>query len=95
MWFYSVAYHIDLSSYIETSLYLMGMGFHDGSGSSESACNAGYLGSIPELGGSPGEWSDYPLQYSCLENYMNRRAWCTSPRFGKSLKRNNNTRMGP
>ena len=36
----------------------------------ESACNAGDLGLIPGLGKSPGEWNGYPLQYSCLENYM-------------------------
>ena len=34
----------------------------------ESACNAGDLGSIPGLGGSPGEGKGYPLQYSGLEN---------------------------
>ena len=33
-----------------------------------SACNAGDLGSIPELGRSPGEGNGNPLQYSCLEN---------------------------
>ena len=36
----------------------------------ESACNAGDLGSIPELGRSPGEGKGYPLQYSGLENSM-------------------------
>ena len=40
-----------------------------------SACNAGDSGSIPELGRSPGEGNDYPLQYSCLENPMDRGAW--------------------
>ena len=30
---------------------------------------------IPGLGGSPGEGNGYPLQYSCLENYMDRGAW--------------------
>ena len=39
----------------------------------ESACNAGDLGSIPELEGHGGE--EYPLQYSCLENPMDRGAW--------------------
>ena len=34
----------------------------------ESACNAGDLGSIPELERFPGEGKDHPLQYSCLEN---------------------------
>ena len=41
----------------------------------ESACNAGDLGLIPGLGRSPGEGYGYPLQYSCLENPMDRRAW--------------------
>ena len=33
------------------------------------------MGSIPGLGRSPGEWYDNPLQYSCLENTMDRGAW--------------------
>ena len=41
----------------------------------ESACNAGDLGSIPGLGRSPGEGNGNPLQYSCLENPMDRGAW--------------------
>ena len=41
----------------------------------ESACNAGELGSIPGLGRSPGEGNGNPLQYSCLENPMDRGAW--------------------
>ena len=41
----------------------------------ESACNAGVLGSIPGSGRSPREGNGYPLQYSCLENSMGRRAW--------------------
>ena len=41
----------------------------------ESACNAGGLGSIPGLGRSPGEGNSNPLQYSCLENPMDREAW--------------------
>ena len=40
-----------------------------------SAYNAGDLGSIPELGRSPGEGNGNPLQYSCLENFMDRGAW--------------------
>ena len=39
-----------------------------GSIGKESSCNAGDLGSIPELGRSPGEGNSYPLQYSGLEN---------------------------
>ena len=49
--------------------------FTGGSGSKESACNAGDLGSIPGLGRSPGEGNGYPLQYSGLENSKDRGAW--------------------
>ena len=41
----------------------------------EPACNASDPGSIPGLGRSPGEGNGYPLQYSCLENPMDRGAW--------------------
>ena len=41
----------------------------------ELACNAGDLGLIPGLGGSPGEGNDYPIQYFCLENSVDRGAW--------------------
>ena len=51
------------------------MGFCHISVSEESACNAGDLGSIPGLGRSPGEGNGKPLQYSCLENRMDRGAW--------------------
>ena len=40
-----------------------------------SACNAGDPGSIPGSGRSSGEGNGYPLQYSCLENLMDRGAW--------------------
>ena len=49
--------------------------FPGGSVSKESACNAGDQGSIPGLGRSSGEGNDNPLQYSCLENSMDREAW--------------------
>ena len=46
--------------------------------SKESACNAGDVGSIPGLGRSSGEGNGNPLQYSCLENPMDRGAqWAT------------------
>ena len=44
----------------------------------ESACNAGDLGLIPGLERSPGEGNSYPLQYSCLDNSMDRGAWQTT-----------------
>ena len=43
-------------------------GFPGGAAGKESPCNAGYLGSIPGLGRSPGEGKGYLLQYSGLEN---------------------------
>ena len=48
------------------------MGFPGGSDDKDFACNARDLGLIPGLGRSPGEENGYPLQYSCLENSMNR-----------------------
>ena len=49
--------------------------FPGGSDGKESAYIAGDLGSIPGLGRSPGEGNANPLQYSCLENPMDRGAW--------------------
>ena len=46
-----------------------------GSDGKESACNAGYPGSIPGSGKSLGEGNGHPLQYSCLESSMDRGAW--------------------
>ena len=40
-----------------------------------SDCNAGDLGSIPRSGRYAGEGNGYPLQYSCLENFMDRGPW--------------------
>ena len=54
------------------------LGFPGGSDGKESTCNAGDLGSIPRLGRSPGEGNGYPMQYSCLENSMDRGAWQTT-----------------
>ena len=56
-------------------MYGLGMDFPSGSDGKESACNAGDLGSIPGLGRSPAEWNGNLLQYSCLENSMDREAW--------------------
>jgi len=46
-----------------------------GSEGKASACNTGDLSSIPGSGRSPGEGNGNPLQYSCLENPMDREAW--------------------
>ena len=50
-------------------------GFPGGSDGKESSCKAGDLGLIPGLGKSPVEGNGYPVQYSCLENSMDRGAW--------------------
>ena len=50
-------------------------GFPGGLDGKESTCNAGYPGSIPGSGRSPREGNGNPLQYSCLENPMDRGAW--------------------
>ena len=50
-------------------------GFPGGSDGKASAYNAGDQGSIPGLGRSSGEGNGNPLQYSCLENPMDRGAW--------------------
>ena len=59
------------------------MGFPDGSDGKESACNAGDPGSISELGRSPGEENGNPLQYSCLENSMDRGTWWANSPWGR------------
>ena len=51
------------------------MGFPGGSASKESASNAGDVGLSPELGRSPGEGNGNPLQYSCLEDPLDKGAW--------------------
>ena len=49
-------------------------GFPGSSHGKESPCNAD-LGLNPRSGRSPGEGNDYPLQYSCLDNSMERGPW--------------------
>ena len=53
----------------------LGLGLSGAWDSRESAYNAGDPGSIPGSGRSPGEENGNPLQYSCLENSMDRGAW--------------------
>ena len=54
-------------------------GLPGGPDSKESSCNAGNLGSMPELGRSSGGRNGYSLQYSCLENPMDKGAWWAGP----------------
>ena len=51
------------------------MSFPDGSVVKNSPVNAGDPGLVPGLGKSPGEGNGKPLQYSWVENSMDRGAW--------------------
>ena len=59
-------------------------GFPGGSVSKESACSAGDLGSILGSGKLPGEGNGNPLQYSCLENSIDRSAWTAAVNVGRA-----------
>ena len=50
-------------------------GFPGGSEGKESACKAGEIASVPGSRRSPGKGHSNPLQYSCLENLMDREGW--------------------
>ena len=62
----------EIGIYIHELLYIT---FPCSSVGKESACNAGDPVSIPGSGRSPGEGNGNPLQYSCLENSMDRGVW--------------------
>ena len=64
----------DLSSLYQVSYQRNYQGFPSGSVGKESACNAEDPSLIPGSGRSPGEGNGNPLQYSCLENSMDRGA---------------------
>ena len=63
---------LSIHVYVCISLYIIG--FPGGSDGKESACSARDLGLIPGSGRCPGEGNGNPLQYSCLENSMDRGA---------------------
>ena len=66
---------IQEESLLTSSLFFYAsMGFPGGLVIKNPPANAGDLGSIPGLRRSPGEGNGYPLQYSCLENPMDRGA---------------------
>ena len=72
----NLAVILEISRHTESRLIsnvLLG-DFPGGSDGEESTCNAGDLGSISESTRSPGKENRYPLQYSCLENSMDRGA---------------------
>ena len=69
-------------SYVRTLycplVFTVNLGFPGGSEGKASTCNVGDLGSIPGLGRSSRKGNGIPLQYSCLENAMDSRAWQAS-----------------
>ena len=72
--FWAFIYSPPLSPTI-SAWFLHSLGFPGGLDGKESACNAGDLGLIHRLGRSPVEGNGNPLQYSCLENPMDRGVW--------------------
>ena len=77
----------DGSIFTNQSMCYTILGF-PGAADDGSAYSAGDPGSIPQAGGSPGEGTGYPLQYSCLENSMNRGAWRLQSRGSQRVKHN-------
>ena len=83
------------------------MGFPSGLDCKDSACNAGDLGSIPGSRRSPGVGDGSPLQYSSLQNSMDRGAWQasyslwghkesdTTEQLTHTLMRHNIKKVGP
>ena len=71
------------------------MGFPHSSVGKESACNAGDPGSIPGSGRSRGEGNGNPLQYSCLENLMDRGTWQATPHGVARVRHNLATQPPP
>ena len=65
---------LDMTEVTEHSS-IQGRGFPRWLHGKESTCNAGDVGLIPELGRSPGGGHSNPLQYSCLENPIDRGVW--------------------
>ena len=68
----NINYHPRILHSAKTALQ---KGFPGGSGGKESACNAGDQDLIPGWGRSHREGNGYPLQYSCLEDSMDKGAW--------------------
>ena len=62
--------------------------FCGGSDGKESTSNSGDLGLIAGLGRAPGEGNGYLLQYSCLENSMDRGVWCAIVRGSQRVRHN-------
>ena len=85
-WFFFLSWFFTfLLKHIYVELYFWILGFPGGSDSEEAACSAGSTGLVPGAGRSLGEGNASPLQYSCLENSMDRGAGrATVPGIPKS-----------
>ena len=66
---FKVIIHTHTHTHTHTHIYMDFLGSSDGKA---STCNVGDMGSIPVSGRSPGEGNGNPLQYSCLEDSMDR-----------------------
>ena len=75
--YYTISWKSPRKKYFDNLLATDSLGTYTYSGSDGkgTACNAGDKGSIPGLGRYPGEGNGNSLQYSCLENSMDRGAW--------------------
>ena len=87
--------HISVCIHIYNSHMYLLEGFPHSSVSKESACNAGDPGSIPGLGRSSGEGNGNPLQYSRLENPMDRGAWWATAQGMARVRHNLATKPPP
>ena len=89
-------YHKWVLNFVRTFFCIYwSLGSPGGSDGKESACNAGDTDLIPGLGRFPGEGNDNPLQYSCLENPMDRGAkWATVHEVSKSQTQLSNFHQG-
>ena len=74
-WWATVLGVAELGTTERLTLHYLSISFPGGSDGKESVSSVGDPCSIPGLGRSPGEGNGYPLQYSCLENSMDRGAW--------------------
>ena len=72
---------------LNCSILALTLGFPGGSEVKASASNAGDPGPIPGSGRSPGKGNGNPLQYSCLENPMDRGAWWAAVHGAQSQTR--------
>ena len=86
-------------SHFQTEVGRGWQGFPGGSDGKESTCNTKDLSSIPGSGRPPGGGHGSPLQYSCLENPMDRGAWCATVhgvmKNWKQLSNSTRTTGGP